>query len=178
MAQKSSSSTFLAALLLIVAMIVAVFIWQPMSDNNTVLETDLDSTLAAQAAIDAEVAGLVALEANLPVAEIERARILASVPIGLSQDELIDDLDSIAKSAGVDLSAISFSLQQSQDGASMASINCSFSGPYEDLLSLMKALEGNDRLFRIASIGVQLGGVSEEGVQQMAFTVTVEAYFQ
>jgi Tfp pilus assembly protein PilO len=178
MARKSSSQSLVAAGLLILSLIVAVFIWQPVNDDVNRLSEELNSDQLALEQLQAEVSRLQSLEANLPVAESERARILQKVPVGFNQDNLVNDLDELSQSVGVNLNAMSFSQATGDSVAETVTVVGSFTGRYGDLVALLEALEINNRLLKVGSIGVQLSDVNEDGEQLMNFSVTLEAYYQ
>ncbi|MBT5016172.1 type 4a pilus biogenesis protein PilO [Candidatus Peregrinibacteria bacterium] len=178
MAQRNTTSTFIAGILLILTLVIGLFVWQPARETVNSLEASLLDAESELSSLETELADLVILEEELPVSEKERERILEAVPIGLSQDELVRNLDEIAEEADVSLNSMTFSLQNVEGTtADVVSMVANFTGSYADLGRLLEALENNDRLFKVVSIGVQLGDVTEEG-QQMTFSVTLEAYYQ
>src|SRR3989338_6582723 len=115
----SSSSSLLAAGFLILAVIVAVFIWQPVRTQVSALSDELNSQNTQFSELQNELAHLQSVEAALPVADTERARILKTVPVGFNQDNLVNDLDALAKRVDIDLNAMSFSQPSSQDRKSV-----------------------------------------------------------
>jgi Tfp pilus assembly protein PilO len=183
------SASLTALVLFIVSILVGVFFWQPMRDRVVEQSTLLDSEQAELTILEKQVADLVSLEANLPVSDTERERILDTVPTQLAQDDLVKDLSTLADKVGISLNSMTFSLHPASPtltvGAAAAksgeadvvSIMANFTGNYDDLITLLKALESNKRLFRVTSIGVQLSEITEQG-QQMIFTVALEAYYQ
>ena len=175
--RRSSSQSLIAAVFLIAALVIALFVWQPFQEEVKTLQADLVTKEATLAQLEGEVARLQSLEANLPVAESERERILGAVPIGLNQDQLVSDLDDIAGDVGVSLNAMSFSLA-TQGKESVVSMVANFHGEYADLITLLKALENNDRLFQVNSVSVQFSEDDESDDQLMNFSVTLEAYYQ
>jgi Tfp pilus assembly protein PilO len=176
--RHASSQGLIGVGLLILSLIVGVFILQPVRLNVTDLSAQLVSEQGAFDALQVELAHLQSMEANLPVAEVERTRILNAVPVGFNQDNLVSELDELADTVDVDLNAMSFSEQAGDTSAQTVAISASFNGRYSDLLSLFDALENNPRLLKVSSIGVQLSDVNEEGEQLMNFGVTLEAYYQ
>ncbi len=179
MAKQNTTSTLIAAVLLIAALVVGLFVWQPARDDVGSLEADLLDMQSELESLESELAELVVLEEELPVAEAERERILESVPVGLNQDALVQNLDEISNSANVDLNSMTFSKQNIEGAtADVVAIVCNFSGNYEDLGRLLEELESNDRLFKVVSIGVQLGDITDDGSQEMTFSVSLEAYYQ
>ncbi len=178
MAQRNTTSTLIAGVLLILTLVVGLFVWKPARDDAKSLGTDLIEAQSSLQQLEKELADLLVLEQDLPVAESERESILESVPIGLNQDELVRNLDDIAADADVSLNSMTFSKQNVEGStADVISVVCNLSGDYEDLGRLLESFENNDRLFKVVSIGVQLGDVTEDG-QQMTFSVTLEAYYQ
>lgn len=173
-----SSSHFVGTGFVLIALMVGVFFLQPLRDEVKILGETLSANQVEYDALQAEIASFVQRESALPQAESEREKLLASVPEGLNQDRIIENLDRIAGTVGISLNSISFSLQNSEaDEANTVMISCNFTGQYDDLETLLKALEGNERLFKMESIGVQLGEVNEEGYT-MTFSLSLEAYYQ
>lgn len=174
----SSSRSVIAAGLLIVAVMVAMLIGQPVHKKVGQLSEELAAKTVSLSELQAEVARLQSLEANLPVAETERARFLKAVPVEFNQDGLVNDLDVLARRVGISLNAMSFSPQTSLTSAQTVAVTANFTGRYVDLISLLEALETNARLLKVGSIGVQLSDRDENGDQLMNFSVTLEAYYQ
>lgn len=172
------SPNLFAALLLIVSLVVGVFVWQPLREGNVVLASDRDQKVAQLQKVESEIQRLTQLEASLPVSEVERARLLESVPLTLEQERLVTDLDRVAAEAKVSLNAMNFSLQGERANAKVVSMVANFTGGYDALLSLLQALETNVRLFKVSSIGVQVSEATEGTTPLMNFSVTLEAYYQ
>lgn len=175
---KKSSPQLITAGLLMIAVLVAVFIWKPMKDEVGSLSADLITKQTELSTLQAELASLTGLEAKIPIAEVEREKLLTLVPEGLNEDALVTQLSSIAQTVGVALTSMSFSLQNAQtDGADTVAISVNFTGYYSSLIPLLQALETSPRLFKVSSVGVQLGDVTEAGYL-MTFNVSLEAYYQ
>ncbi|MFA5843028.1 MAG: type 4a pilus biogenesis protein PilO [Candidatus Gracilibacteria bacterium] len=175
---KKSSPQLVTAGLLVIAVLVAALIWKPMRADVTALSADLTAQQTELATSQAELASLTGLESKIPTAEVEREKLLTLVPEGLNEDALVKQLSAIAKTVGVSLTSMSFSLQNAQtDGANTVTISANFIGYYNSLISLLQALENSSRLFKVSSVGVQLGEVTEAGYL-MTFNVSLEAYYQ
>lgn len=173
-----SSSRLTATGLVLIALLLGVLVVQPLQDEVEALSVVLTEKQTEFDALQAEIASFTELEATLPQAKSERERLLAAVPEGLNQDELVSDLDGLAQEVGIALNSISFALQPSETlGANTVGVSANFTGEYNDLQALLQALETNERLFKVESIGVQLGDVTEAGYT-MTFTVALMAYYQ
>lgn len=174
----SQTSRVVSVGLLIIALLVGLLVAKPLRTEVLALSQGLVTQQAELDVLNTEIASLLQVEAELPQAESERERILSSVPSDLNQDQLVEDLDAIAQEVGISLNSMSFSLQSSElNQASIVSISANFTGNYDDLKTLLKALETNERLLKVSSIGVQLGEITETGYT-MTFTVMIEAYYQ
>ncbi|HCW32785.1 MAG: hypothetical protein UT55_C0068G0011 [Candidatus Peregrinibacteria bacterium GW2011_GWE2_39_6] len=180
MIRKSSTSTLIAAGFLILAILITALLWLPTRDNTQILKENLTTKNTELTQINTQVASLVDLEANLPVSEVERQRILAKVPIALNQDQLVKDISAIANSVGISLNSVTFALSPSEqkEQANVVNMVANFAGDYNNLIALLEAIERNNRLLKVSSIGVQLGETSDEGKQQMNFSVSLESYYQ
>lgn len=178
MTNRKTTSTVIAGILLILAMVLGLFVWSPTRNEVSIMQADLAETQSKLNELQENLEELQTLEETLPVNDKERAGILAAVPVGINQDDLVSDLDEIAAEANVNLNSMTFSLQKVEGAtANIISIVCNLNGNYEDLGRLLEAFENNDRLFKVVSIGVQLGDVTAGG-QQMVFSVSLEAYYQ
>lgn len=175
---RRSSSRIVSAGLVLIALLLAVFVSEPLRTEVGQLTQEVSTSEAELALLEAEIASLMDLETTLPQAESEREQLLASVPVGLNQDDLIEDFTVMAKKAGVSLNSLSFALQSSESGkAQVVSISTNLTGDYSALNSLLESLETHDRLFSVQSLGVQLGEVTESGYT-MTFSLSVNAYYQ
>lgn len=178
MTNRNTTSTVIAGILLVLAMVLGLFVWSPTRNEVATMQTDLADAESKLADLQKDLDELQTLEETLPVNDKERAGILAAVPVGLNQDDLVTDLNEIATNANVNLNSMTFSLQNVEGAtANIVSVVCNLTGNYEDLGRLLEAFENNDRLFKVVSIGVQLGDITAEG-QQMTFSVSLEAYYQ
>ncbi len=106
--RHASSQGLIGVGLLILALIVGVFILQPVRLNVADLSAQLVSEQSDFEVLQAELAHLQSMEANLPVAEVERARILGAVPVGVNKENLGDELGGMAEGLDVDFYAMRF----------------------------------------------------------------------
>lgn len=177
MAHRSSTRIVSAGLVLI-ALLVAVFVSQPLRLKAKSLADEVALKESELALLETEMASLLEQETALPQADSERAQLLAAVPEALNQDELIERFTEMADDAGVSLNSIGFALQNSESGqAQVISISLNLVGDYTALNGLLESLETSDRLFSVQSLGVQLGEVTESGYT-MTFSLSVNAYYQ
>lgn len=57
-------------------------------------------------------------------------------------------------------------------------ISSSFDGTYEDLISFLKALEQNKRMFKVNSVSAQLMDTDVMGLKRAVFALSIETFYQ
>lgn len=104
----------------------------------------------------------------------ERERFLGAFPQGMTQQQIITELDAIARSAGLTLGSLSFSKNLNQSNPKRVSIVASIngSGNPEAVLSLVQGVEQAKRLLAIRGISFLLGKTRQD------YTLTLEAYYK
>jgi Tfp pilus assembly protein PilO len=111
--------------------------------------------------------------------EVQKVALVNSIPVGLNQDKVIEDLYKIAKANEIDLKSLSFGVSEgvySDVGA--LRINSSFEGNYSDLINFLEGIEDNLRLFKVSSVNVQINEGEEGESKRVTFSLTIDAYYQ
>ena len=173
--------TSLIGILLLIGSVAAyAFFVRPLWDEYSVAKADItskedmvkelsdkiDSYRDAETAMDLET-------------EVQKLTLLNSVPIGVNQDEVIEDLVDVAAENEIVLRSVSFGLSEGyyeQVGA--LKINASFEGGYGDLINFLKGIENNSRLFKVTSISVQVSQFEDLDIKKVTFSLSIDAFYQ
>ncbi len=171
---KPGQGSQLFAIVLLLLLIVGVLAFVlPM--RGTVAE--LEVTKAAKAdelqALQSELDALSTLASQVAESETTKQALLAAVPVGYSQDELILELSQMAQDSNFSLNAMNFSQSVDENFGNTLSITANFSGSYDDLINFLQKLETAERLIRVTSLNVQLTSTST-----VTFNLGLEAYYQ
>ncbi len=135
-------------------------------DKVSELSEKLDSYKNAEKTMDLET-------------EVQKLTLLKSVPIGVNQDEVIEDLVDIAEEHEISLRSVSFGLSDGfYESVGALRINASFEGVYGDLITFLKGIETNSRLFKVTSISVQVSQFEDLDVKQVTFSLSIDAFYQ
>jgi|GEM_PF-888862 len=111
--------------------------------------------------------------------EVQKVALVNSIPVGLNQDKVIEDLYKIAKANEIDLKSLSFGVSEGVYSAVGAlRINSSFEGNYSDLINFLEGIEDNLRLFKVSSVNVQINEGEEGESKRVTFSLTIDAYYQ
>lgn len=111
--------------------------------------------------------------------EVQKVSLINSIPVGVNQDKVIEDLYKIAKANEVDLKSLSFGVSDGVYGnVGALRINSSFEGNYSDLINFLEGIEDNLRLFKVSSVNVQIGEGEEGESKRVTFSLTIDAFYQ
>jgi len=133
-----------------------------MAELNSVIE----SAKAAEKKMDVET-------------EVKKNEILNSIPVGVRQDGIIEDLYDIAKTNDVELRSVSFGTAEGvYENVSALTINASFEGNYSDLINFLKSIEENKRFLKVSSVNVQVADVVGEDFKRVTFSLSMSAFYQ
>ena len=171
---KAGQFSQLFAILLLFLMILGsvLFVFPMRGDVETLQVTE--ATLAEElVALETEYESLAALAEDVSTSEITKQSLMAAVPSGYAQDDLILELSDMASELGFPLNAVNFSDTVSQEFGNTITISASFSGTYEQLIAFLQKLETADRLLRVLSLNVQRTSTSD-----ISFNISLEAYYQ
>ena len=111
--------------------------------------------------------------------EVQRAEVLKSIPVGLNQDQVIEDLVKIAKANDIELNSVSFGKStKGKDDIGSLRVNSSFEGNYADLVNFLEAIEQNGRLFKVNTVNVQVNTFEVSSFERISFALNLEAFYQ
>ncbi|MBD3270234.1 type 4a pilus biogenesis protein PilO [Candidatus Peregrinibacteria bacterium] len=166
-------------LLLLAALIVVLFAWTlPVNGEVSELNEELRQEIAVKENLENRLDEIRGAGENLDSAsEIERSRIFTAIPENLRQDQLIDQINNIARKNQVSISSISFGIPVgSEDSIKKATINISLSAEQKDLINFLKDIENNPRKLVVNSVTVQFSTVDD--IDVINFNISMDAYYQ
>ena len=79
----------------------------------------------------------------------------------------------LAEDSGFDSNVISFSLRTDQEYGNTLGVSMSLVGAYDDLITLLQAIESAERLMQVQSIAVQRTSTTD-----ISFSLSLETYYQ
>jgi Tfp pilus assembly protein PilO len=171
--RKNQASQLLSVLLLLLISVAVMVFVLPMRGDVDALRVEKEALTGQLQAAENEYSSLQALSEEVSGSNSVREELLAAVPEGFSQDDLILELSEIADGAGFKLNAMNFSESVSQNYGSMVTVAANLSGDYEDLLKFLQKVENAERLMRVTSVSVQL-----TSTEDVVFNLNIEAYHQ
>ncbi|PIR54995.1 hypothetical protein COU74_04645 [Candidatus Peregrinibacteria bacterium CG10_big_fil_rev_8_21_14_0_10_36_19] len=176
----SKSSTLAGVFLVLVSIALYMFFIKGFVSEVEVKASDINDKQVKILEMKNKIAEITAAEQKWDVStEVQRAEVLKSIPVGLNQDEVIQDLVRIAKLNDIELNSVSFGRgSEGKDGIGSLRINSSFEGNYSDLVGFLKEIEENGRLFKVNSINVQVNTFESSSFERISFALNLEAYYQ
>lgn len=170
----------LAALVILLAVLVsAIFVVKPMWDEVGSLSLGRDEMAKQRDVLNQKLVDLQQLEQGLNQStEVSRQTTLEAIPEEFGQDNLILDLQKIAKDNYIVLNGVNFSVPSASSVSkiSKASVNASLTGNEEKLVGFLRGVEANARKIVVKSITVQVGKVQD--IKRVNFNVNMEVYYQ
>jgi len=111
--------------------------------------------------------------------DVQKLSLLNSVPVGVEQDTVIEDLILVAEANDIELRSVSFGLSEGfKDDIGALKINASFEGDYGDLMNFLEGIEQNARLFKVTSVNVQVNQFEGFDVKRVTFSLSMDAFYQ
>ena len=166
-------SQLFAIILLFLMILGSLLFVLPMRDEVEVLKASEASLAEELVVLESEYQSLATLAEEVSTSETTNQMLMAAVPTGFSQDDLILELSEMATELGFTLNAVNFSDTVDQDFGKTISISANFSGTYEQLIAFLQKLETAERLMRVLSLNVQRTSTSD-----VSFNISLEAYYQ
>lgn len=173
--------TLVGVLMILVSLAAYTLYTKGVSQALDTAKADVITTQVELDGLKAKVDEITAKQEELSLTDVKKAEILASIPIGINQDEVIRNLMELTSSYDIDLRSLSFGKgSASEIGIGILQINASFEGSYTDLTNFLEGLEKNSkgRMFKVKSISVQVAGSDVTSYKRAVFSLAMEAYFQ
>lgn len=176
----SKKSSFVGALLIVVALAAYILFLRPISERVDVLQANVEAKSVELKDIDGQIADFKGFESDLKLTtEVQRLEVLKAVPTEMNQDEVIQDIIKIAETYDIELSSISFSKgNTSKDAVKSLVVNASFLGNYLDLIDFLEGVEQNARVLKVNSINVQISKLDVSKLERASFSLSIETFFQ
>jgi len=176
----SKVSNLLGVFLILLSIAVYMFFLKGFAADVAVKSSDIANKQTKILEMKNKIAEITTAEQKWDVStEVQRAEVLKSIPVGLNQDEVIEDLVRIAHINDIELNSVSFGRgSEGKDGIGSLRINSSFEGNYSDLVGFLKEIEENGRLFKVNSINVQVNTFESSNFDRISFALNLEAYYQ
>lgn len=165
--------------LFLLAFVAAVFYVKPSWDELQSLKAGRDEYSQQKDQLNTRLTSLQQIANQLQSSsEIAKETTLSQIPENFDQDKLILDLNNVAKSNDVVLNNVSFSVPTSakKGEVNKVGISASLTGSESELISFLKAVEGNTRKITVKSIAVQIG--KSQDISMVNFNLSMETYFQ
>lgn len=166
-------SQLISIVLLFLIVLGTVLFVLPMRDDIEAYKTQEEAIAAEVANYETQLSELSALSEQVATSETTKQTLMAAVPSGYSQDELILELSGIAEDLSFTLNAVNFSDQTSEEFGNSVVMTANFSGTYEELIAFLQKVETAERLMRVVSLNVQRTSTTD-----IAFNIGIEAYYQ
>ena len=170
---KSQSSQLVSLLLLLLILGGGFFFIRPLNEAKGLAQADADAKALELETLQSEYDELKALSDEVAKSAAKKEALLAAVPVGPAQDDLILDLTKLTAELGYDVNAINFAMQADPNLGNTISITANFVGSYDDLIGFLQKLENASRLFSVSSISVQKTSTTD-----VVFNLNIKAYYQ
>jgi hypothetical protein len=173
-------TSLIGVLLLIGGVAAYAFFVRPMWNDYGSAKADITSKEDKVAELTEKIDSYRDSEKTMDLeTEVQKLTLLKSVPIGVNQDEVIEDLVDIAEEHKISLRSVSFGLSDGfYESVGALRINASFEGGYGDLINFLKGIETNSRLFKVTSISVQVSQFEDLDVKKVTFSLSIDAFYQ
>jgi len=103
--------------------------------------------------------------------------VLQRVPKNPEQEQILRDLQKIAKTTGYQFTQVAFTKEQNRDvGANELRANFTVEGPAEKMLQFLRAIENNQRFMGMETLNVQLS--SRGALPMAALSVSLYSVYQ
>ncbi len=171
----------LIGLVLLIGSISAyAFYVRPLWEGYTELKADITSKQEHISELKGKINSFKLAEEKMDVTtDVQKLTLLNSIPVGVNQDKVIEDLVKIAEGHDIDLRSVSFGLSEGyREDIGALKINASFEGNYGELINFLQGIEESSRLFKITSINVQVSQFEDLDVKKVTFSLSMDAFYQ
>jgi len=177
---KSSGGVIIGAVLVVLGVVVFTFGARPVAEEVNQIQADISSKEVSIVELTDKIQKYTDAEESLQIStEVQRQQSLSAIPIGMQQDEVIENIINITREHDIELKSLSFGKGSAEaEGIHTLRVNSSFEGNYADLISFLEALETNERLVKVDSINVQINKVTISDLTRAIFSLSMEVYYQ
>lgn len=172
--EKKVSTQFIAGLILLATVILLAFHTLSARAEREVLLTEATALSQELAAVTQNSNDSSASTDVL--SEVESKELAQAVPLNVAQDNLILDINRIAKTADVTFNALTFSVNKSAKIPTIL-ISAGFQGAYQNLTRFLKLIETNPRKMIIKNAAISRSQ-TDAGFELVNLNLTMESYFR
>ena len=135
MMKNNQISQLVSILLLLFMILGGLFFVVPMKDNVATLAVQSEAASTELQGLQSQYEELAALATKVSESEAAKAKLLSAVPVGMTQDKLLDELTKITGDLEIDMNSVSFGKSSDKDFGNYLSVSSSFKGSYDQLIS-------------------------------------------
>ncbi|MBD3330556.1 type 4a pilus biogenesis protein PilO [Candidatus Peregrinibacteria bacterium] len=178
--QGSKAKPFLGAFFILLSLIVFVLVSRTFVSQADSAEESLSQKQTEYQELLAKINSFEADKEELDLtSDVQRLNVSKAIPVGLNQDTVIENITNVAEENGIQLNSIGFGRGGVlSEGIGVLRVNASFEGDFDDLISFLEGIEGNERLMKVNSISVQLSAFEVAGIRRTNFSLSIESYYQ
>lgn len=110
------------------------------------------------------------------LSEVEQRELVAAIPQTLEQDMIIRGLTNAAKTADVNINAVTFTLQKNTDIPTVT-ISAGFQGTPQNIVRFLKLIEVNPRKFMVQDAAVSRVETAG-GLELLNLNLTIQAFYR
>jgi len=168
----------------IVMLVVAVSVYalwvRPDMEDYSKVKADVTSKSEQIEKLKTQISTFKSTEEKMDLTtEVQKRTLINSIPVGVNQDGIIEDLVKIAGENDINLKSVSFGVSRSDETkVGVVKMNASFEGNYNDLLNFLEGIEENARFFKVTSISVQVSDIPDLEIKRVTFSLSIDAYYQ
>jgi Tfp pilus assembly protein PilO len=180
LSDSSRGASLVGIFLILLSVVAFTFFIRPFGQKVDAVKADVAGKTQELNDLKQQVFDMENAENTLGLAsELERLEMLSLIPVGLKQDEAIKDVVRLAEDNNITLTSIGFGKGMTdREKIGALQISSSFDGTYEDLISFLKALEQNKRMFKVNSVSAQLMDTDVMGLKRAVFALSIETFYQ
>ena len=166
--------------MLVGAVSVYAFFVRPQMEDYSKVKADVTSKFERIEKLKTQISTYKETEEKMDLTtEVQKRTLISSIPVGVNQDGIIEDLVKIATENDINLKSVSFGVSRSDETkVGVVKMNASFEGNYNDLLNFLEGIEGNARFFKVTSISVQVSDIPDLEIKRVTFSLSIDAYYQ
>jgi Tfp pilus assembly protein PilO len=172
--------SIVGVVLLIGSVAFFAFFLRPLWNDHGEMQSEIDGKELQVSTIQTKIDEYKESERKMDLgSEVQKRTLLNSIPVGVNQDEIIEDLVDIAADNNIEFHSVSFGLSDGvYEDVGALRISASFQGGYGDLIHFLKGLESNARLIKVTAINVQVEHIEDVNVNKVTFSLTMDSYYQ
>lgn len=172
--------SLIGIVLMIASVSAYAFFVRPFWNDYKQVQADISSKEQTLKDLKDKIASFKDTETKMDLgSEVAKMTLINSIPVGLNQDGVIEDLVKIAAAHDIKLRSVSFGrLDDFKKDVGALKINASFEGNYGDLINFLEGIEENPRFFKVTSINVQVNNMEDLDVKRVTFALAMDAFYQ